>query len=243
MQFQNFLRTSVRNAALAAALFATVVNPLTPLPANAEGPKKQTTASPIQHVIIILGENRTFDHVFGTYVPKNGEAVSNLLSKGIVNADGTPGPNFSMATQYSAHDTTKFSISPGGKAPYQTLPPVIAGGPTTPFFSSIAQAKALEPFALTNTGYKLMTTGGTGLTSFVDIDTRIPNVNGLPSGPFQLTPGVKYDDYANSPAHRFYQMWQQLDCNVSYATAGNPSGCLADLFPWVETTIGAGSDG
>jgi phospholipase C len=243
MQRPNFLRTSVRNAALAAALFSTVVNPLTPLPANAEGPKKQTAASPIQHVIIILGENRTFDHVFGTYVPKTGETVSNLLSKGIVNADGTPGPNFSMATQNSAQDTTKFSISPGGKTPYQTLPPVIAGGPPTPFFSSIAQAKALEPFALTNVGLKFMTTGGTGLTPFVDVDTRIPNVNSLPSGPFQLTPGVRYDDYAGSPVHRFYQMWQQLDCNVSYATASNPSGCLADLFPWVETTIGAGSDG
>jgi phospholipase C len=40
------------------------------------------------------------------------------------------------------------------------------------------------------------------------IDTRILNVNILPSGPFQLTPGVSYDDYAASPVHRFYQMWQ-----------------------------------
>jgi phospholipase C len=27
--------------------------------------------TPIQHVIIIVGENRTFDHLFGTYVPPN----------------------------------------------------------------------------------------------------------------------------------------------------------------------------
>ena len=60
---------------------------------------------------------------------------------------------------------------------------------------------------------------------------------------FQLTPGVKYDDYANSPVHRFYQMWQQMDCHADYATPNNPSGCLSDLFPWVETTIGAGSNG
>jgi len=38
-------------------------------------------------------------------------------------------------------------------------------------------------------------------------------------------------------------MWQQLDCNVASATRKNPSGCLADLLPWVETTIGAGSNG
>ncbi len=37
-------------------------------------------------------------------------------------------------------------------------------------------------------------------------------------------------------------MWQQLDCSGAYSTASNPSGCLADLFPWVETTVGAGSN-
>ena len=68
-------------------------------------------------------------------------------------------------------------------------------------------------------------------------------MNSLPPGPFQITPGIPYDAYAASPVHRAYQMWQQLDCNVSYATPRNPSGCKADLFPWVETTIGAGSNG
>jgi phospholipase C len=38
-------------------------------------------------------------------------------------------------------------------------------------------------------------------------------------------------------------MWQQLDCSVSHATFENPSGCTASLFPWVETTIGAGDNG
>ena len=51
------------------------------------------------------------------------------------------------------------------------------------------------------------------------------------------------DDYANSPTHRYYQMFQQLDCNAGYATAANPSGCRADLFPWVEVTVGAGTNG
>ncbi|GAC1432723.1 MAG: hypothetical protein NVS1B11_18760 [Terriglobales bacterium] len=54
---------------------------------------------------------------------------------------------------------------------------------------------------------------------------------------------MKYDAYANSPVHRFYQMWQQEDCNATLATAANPSGCLADLFPWVEVTVGAGNNG
>lgn len=47
----------------------------------------------------------------------------------------------------------------------------------------------------------------------------------------------------NSPVHRFYQNWQQSDCNVSQATYDNPSGCRMDLFAWIETSIGAGSNG
>ena len=41
---------------------------------------KIQTASPIKHVIIIVGENRSFDHLFATYVPKSKhERVLNLL--------------------------------------------------------------------------------------------------------------------------------------------------------------------
>jgi phospholipase C len=40
------------------------------------------TETPIEHVIIIVGENRSFDHLFATYMPPNGESVWNLLSKG-----------------------------------------------------------------------------------------------------------------------------------------------------------------
>jgi phospholipase C len=91
MQLRMFLHTAVKDAGLIAALFSTILNPIAPLPLNAESTKKGT-ASPIKHVIIIIGENRTFDHVFATYVPKQGETVSNLLSKGIVNGDGTSRP-------------------------------------------------------------------------------------------------------------------------------------------------------
>src|SRR6266571_4640245 len=69
-------------------------------------------------------------------------------------------------------------------------------------------------------------------------DTRIHGVHGsapyssLLPGPFQLTNSTSFpdDSYAASPVHRFYQMWQQFDCNASYATTPNPSGCKADLI-------------
>ena len=76
------------------------------------------TASPIKHVIVIVGENRTFDHVFATYQPRRGEHVDNLLSKGIVNIDGSPGPNYGLAAQNSAVATGAYSLAPGGKTPY-----------------------------------------------------------------------------------------------------------------------------
>jgi phospholipase C len=44
------------------------------------------TRSPIEHVIVLIGENRTFDHIFATYVPKSEDSISNLLSKGIITA-------------------------------------------------------------------------------------------------------------------------------------------------------------
>src|ERR1700748_1776226 len=62
---------------------------------------KIPTATPIKHVIIIVGENRSFDHLYATYEPRNhGEKVLKLLSERIVNADGSPGPNFSRGHQF-----------------------------------------------------------------------------------------------------------------------------------------------
>jgi hypothetical protein len=49
------------------------------------------TATPIKHVIIIVGENRSFDHLFATYVPRHEEErILNLLSEGIITAAGAP---------------------------------------------------------------------------------------------------------------------------------------------------------
>lgn len=221
------------------------------------------TKSPIKHVIVIIGENRTFDHVFATYKPKPGQTVDNLLSKGIVNEDGTPGPNFNLATQCTAIDAnpapavpplsaalpSTYQVAPGGKTPYATLPPPGLGGPTNAPVPDLATAESVEnglpdlPNGQPDPAwYALLTTGGTGVSGSGIPDPRIPNATDLPPGPFQLTPGVGYDAYAASPVHRFYQMWQQLDCSGAYATASNPSGCLSDLFPWVETTVGAGSN-
>src|SRR5215475_7187729 len=206
--------------------------------------KRSDTTSPIKHVIVIIGENRTFDHVFATYKPKRGESVWNLLSEGIIKDDGTPGPNFNKAQQLAAKDsgTDPFLLSPKKSAfAGDIMPAPLAGGPKVPFIPNIPTGQAVEN-GLAPEYYQFLITGGTGLDSGTP-DTRIANVSSLQAGPFQLTPGVPYDAYAASPVHRFYQMWQQLNCSVATASAKNPGGCLSDLFAWVEVTIGAGNNG
>jgi len=202
--------------------------------------RSDRTSTPIKHVILLIGENRTFDHIYATYKPPKGQSVHNLLSEGIVNADGTPGPNVAAAQQWQASSTGKFALAPRHTTAYTTLPAMNTGGaPTQAPFASAAQAQAVEP-ALPDDAYSELANGGTGLPNEV-LDTRFPAL--LANAPVDMHASLNYDDYANSPVHRFFQMWQQLDCDVHAATAKNPSGCRNDLFPWVETTIGAGSNG
>jgi phospholipase C len=211
------------------------------------GRNENETETPIKHVIVLIGENRTFDHIFATYVPKSKDSVSNLLSKGIINADGTPGPNFSQAAQFQAKAPfrTKFfvSLNNNEKEPYQILPePTLNFAPIKTIFppgTPQALLAAVEP-SLELGDLNLLTTGAaTGFTqTFVlpDPDTRVTNFNTLPNGPFQLTgKTLPYDTYTGDTTHRLFEMWQQSDCDVRNATRENPSGCLSDLYPFVIT--------
>jgi phospholipase C len=244
------------------------------------------TDSPIKHVIVIVGENRTFDHIFATYQAPHGGHVDNLLSRGIIDVNGNPGLHYRVSTQYSALDKNSFQISPGGKAPYgSSTNPVQAPGtsyaplkPYTNIYDPATGAAVNGPGAVANivppgqsytlpqqaegglpqlpgqphTGccllpqdLSLLTTGATGLSSSWP-DSRINNFANLPAGVYPLVTAAGaslYDTYGGSPVHRFYQMWQQLDCDAAKATWRNPSGCQADLFPWVEITVAAGSNG
>ena len=97
MSFAGIARSSLRNFGLGVSLFSTLLNLVEPPSLAAQ--TAPAAATPIQHVIIIIGENRSFDHVYATYKPKHGEKVSNLLSRRIINADGTPGVNYLESAQ------------------------------------------------------------------------------------------------------------------------------------------------
>ena len=220
------------------------------------------TASPIKHVIVLIGENRTFDHLFATYKSPSGEPVKNLLSEGIINADGTPGKHFGRAAQFQAIAPFKtqyyIHLNNNEKAPYTTLPepslnfsPSPVTGEPPPFpVADLPFLGAIEP-SLETADLVLLTTGASGAEQtaeffnpvtdqILDADTRVANFNALPNGPFPLTGNptatgntLPYDSYTGDTTHRLFEMWQQSDCDIRNATFDNPSGCLNDLYPFV----------
>ncbi len=171
------------------------------------------TATPIKHVIILIGENRTFDNIYGTYVPRKGQSVANLLSKGIVNADGTPGPNASMAAQAQLKNIpSSFFISQpaSNKVPYKTLPvpntsyvpsqgatlkeiAAAPGSASLPLSPSIS-VKNLQLFSpvLPSTALPLLTTGVKGMTACPAAPAGTP-----PQGCYE--DDTRYSNYAALP--------------------------------------------
>jgi phospholipase C len=206
------------------------------------------TETPIKHVIILIGENRGLDHTFGVYRPKGkNQTISNLLSKGIVNEDGSPGPNFAQAQQFSVAGQPAYYLGApnAAKFPYSAtnaMPqPNTAGTPTTssdtaPPFKTVAEAsveKDMDPADL-----DILTTGATALP-VNSLDTRVPGAGTL-AGPYPLQgPNLSDDDYTGDTTHRFFQAWQQQDCSIANATKDNPAGCKSDLFPFVMATYSA----
>jgi phospholipase C len=260
MAFNQSARELLRGSRVVLAFAALMQNFLTPV-APAAQPSDSNTVTPIKHVIIIVGENRTFDHLFATYQPVSSDTVNNLLSQKIITASGAPGTNYAAAHQYSADVTghPTYELSPTNKKTlYGVLPAPLNGGPSDVCkdngICNYGDARSSEDGLPSSPNpvdyYSFLTTGGSGLTGHVP-DSRIPGVSSsapystLPPGPFQITNGTTFtnDSYANSPVHRFYQMWQQEDCDISHMTTSNPSGCLADLFTWTEVTVGSNNNG
>jgi len=221
------------------------------------------TLTPIKHLIVLVGENHSFDNVFATYQPKRGQPIWHLLFRGIVNADGSPGPNAAQAIQFKANTPlpsayfmgagfTKTAYSPSLPNPQLSNAPnhaislaeLISNPIGVPPFGptiSDAQVQLIEP-SLEASDLFLLRTGATGAAATTGPDTRVTDYATLPNTVFQLTgPRLPYDAYTGDLVHRFYQMWQQSDCNVNNAVRDNPPGCLSDLYPYVGSEGGLNS--
>jgi phospholipase C len=139
------------------------------------------TSTPIKHLIVVVGENVSFDTLYGSYVPPANQTILNLLSQGIVNADGTPGPNYVKAIQKQAiNKNDEYSISPKRSTAYEKLP--------TP-----SKIGLLDINTFTFAG--------------AEPDHRFDSLT--LNGPFQITKFANYQSGLGDPVHRFFQMWQQ----------------------------------
>ena len=238
---------------------------LNPASADDGGPR---TATPIKHLIILIGENRTFDNIYGMYRPHGRQTIGNLLSRGIVNSAGdtvlnTIAQQFSINLPLSSPSYFIDSSKTPGKTVYPFLPlPNVAYAPQVPTTpadwvnpaNQIAQApfdKATVPdsqlpiiepsFEVEDLG--LLRLGATGLPMFTT-DTRVKNFDHLLNGEFQITgPTMPYSSLTGDMVHRLFHMWQQSDCSIANATRENPAGCLNDLYPFVGVQRDDGSGG
>ena len=154
-----------------------------------------TTTTPIKHVVVIILENHSFDNVFATYQPPHHQHIWNLLTEGLIKKNGDPGPNYAHASQLTAINTKKYTLTPKISGKYKTLP-------------------------IPNTTYVNQACDGLPEDH---ADTRFPA--NLLNAPYQITKYVPYWDshlqyaqygqceffgaYVGDPLHRFYQMWQQ----------------------------------
>ena len=143
------------------------------------------TTTPIKHVIVVIGENHSFDNLFATYTPPAGQTMVNLLSQGIITSSGSAGANFAKAQQNQANNTSAYTLNPARTGSYgSNLPEVDFLGP-------VYDAR-----------YDNLVWNGWD-----------PTIEGPVNGPFQITKwDVPYStplSVTGSPVHRFFQMYQQ----------------------------------
>src|SRR5215467_11959951 len=204
------MKMPLKRGIAVATLAALLSGPIGGGVALADAPEhdRRDTVTPIKHVIVIIGENRTFDNLYGTYVPRPGQHVLNLLSQGIVKPDGSPGRNMHAAEQFqigtinpvSYFISTKALIDPNKTAYAPFLPTPEAGSapplavtlaqldkdpaPAAPPFDantfSFAKLHALSPVFVDHKDLKLLTTGATGLTNHTVDPTEPPSATAEP---------------------------------------------------------------
>lgn len=111
---------------------------------------KATT--PVEHLIVIIGENMSFDTMFAAYKAPPGQVVANLLSKEIINEDGTPGPNYVQAVQRVPRTDGTYEVVYSEGKPYDKIPRPhmkVARGARAQVDESYPEDLAPGPFQIT----------------------------------------------------------------------------------------------
>ena len=255
-----------RAAGLCIVFGALVVNMLVSITAvegqtlSRSNNRAASTSTPIKHLIVVIGENRSFDNVFATYVPPDPkQSVWNLLSQGIVQKTGGPGLNVKKALQQRAvdHDT------------YQLAPPRVEGGEFSPLPQPSTTLNALpkNPCDLAfDIGYgnvfcsdigladqSLLTKGGTGqyfydvyssLGSFYPVpDCRYPAADSqtpLPNAPYSLREASTQTDVSTCPRY-FLPIFRTIAPTAFSDNTGDPVHRFFQMWQQNDCSFSHGS--
>ncbi len=224
------------------------------------------TTSPIKHVIVIMGENRTFDHVFATYQAAQRRARRQSAVQGNRQQGRIARPELRQggavlgggqqlllaSAPVARHRTTirptRLQTPGTSYAPqtcYTTSNAAALNGPGC--LATLALA-AQADYGLRPQDLPLLTTGATGIPGNSP-DTRILNCHQPAERP--LSAGASRSRERSPPASTLLTAAARCIASTrcgSNSTATpqryprqNPSGCQADLFPWVEQTVSSGS--
>ena len=196
--------------------------------------RDRETRTPIKHVVVIVGENRTFDHVFATYKPRHDQRVWNLLSQAASSARTARPARTSARSQKSAVDKAPngFLIEPGVEGAVQGASAGARGRPD----DAVHRRPSRRPRSAENglpADYYQLPDDRRHRPHVAATSTRAsPNATTLPPGPVPAhARRIPYDAYTASPVHRFYQMWQQLDCSARMHHAREPVGLPGRSVP------------
>ena len=205
---RKFIHPAVATGAAVAVTVTMTAAAAGSAPHASPGPR---TTTPIKHVVVIIGENHSFDNVFATYQPPRHQKIWNLRSEGIVTKSGAPGPNFGKAAQLTASNTKTYSLNPKITGAYKPLPK-----PNTTY---VAPACDGQNQNVPDTRFPPLANGPYQITKYVPyFDDHIAYSS---HGQCEL-----FGAYVGDPIHRFYQMWQQY---------GSHHG---QLNTWVANTAG-----
>jgi len=191
--------------------------------AETEGATEAKTASPIKHVIVLIGENRTFDNIYGMYVPREGQHVSNLRSKRIVERDGSPGKHASRAAQSSLKTipSAYFIYQPASnKSPYATLPP-----PNTAYIPGVGNTLAEITLDPADSAAPL------DASTFTKAQLHEISPVLLPKDLLLLTTGATGLDICNVSATQTYPTYPPQGCYETDTRVANYAALPNTMFP------------
>ena len=210
-------RRGVKRAATTIGLLSLIAGAAWASPVSAGATDvNAATATPIKHVIVIIGENHTFDNVFAHVPATRRPARAEPAVRGNRHRHGQrPGPTRSKARQQQATDTANYQLDPKDDRAVRDAP--------------AAEHDLRRRRRATGQDGRPRRTRASQRTSTT---RRIRSPSTCPTstdhGEYTKYGTCEFNGaFVGDPIHRFYQMYQEVS-----------RAARADLWTWVHETAG-----